>query len=61
MAFGKKKPAKAAGNRHDNEGVDYHQEWVMNADGTRSKTWISCTCAIGHHHDGPIPDPPHQQ
>lgn len=42
---------------HDNEGLDYHQEWVMNADATRTTTWTSCTCRLGRDHDGAVPAP----
>ena len=37
----------------ENKDMPYHQAWLMNADGTRSSTWIPCTCSIGADHDGP--------
>lgn len=44
---------------HDNQGVDYHMSWYMNADGSRSTTWASCRCdkaGPGGDHDGaPVP------
>ncbi len=56
MAWGK---AKASKDSHDNEGVDYHPSWVMNNDGTRSSTWVSCHCSAAQPgsdgHDGPTP------
>jgi len=43
---------------HDNEGIKYHMAYVMNADGTRSSTWVSCYCSAaqpGGSHDGAVP------
>lgn len=59
LGFGKGKPDK--GNTHDNEGIDYHQSYVMNADGGRSSTWVVCRCPAaqpGGSHDGAVPEPP---
>lgn len=41
---------------HNNQGIDYHQAWVMTQTGQRTSTWVSCTCgqaSPGGEHDGP--------
>lgn len=52
--FGRKAPKAST---HDHDETDYHWEWVMNADGTRSTTRMACRCPAGTAHDGPVPEP----
>jgi hypothetical protein len=55
LGFGKSEPKV---DTHDNEGIKHHMAYVMDADGTRSSTWVPCYCSAaqpGGNHDGAVP------